>query len=351
MIERQLNEKNQALEISLIDLINFVKKYFLLLIIATFVSGIVGIIYSFTLPRKYTAQTILLPEYSMGGGNSFFSMAVGNERGGAEKLTPDLYPNILNSTPFGSHLLTVPVTDEFGASYPTLKKYLARESSQSGIVNWFNFFSKTPTTSKEQSKISTLPNILVLSSQENGLIGTATSLVTATVDTKNGIITLRCELEDPIVATILVEASKFYLINYVEEYRTSKTNAQVTFLEKRVAEAKKRQYSAEYALQNYRDRNRNAFLNVARIEEQRLQGEYTLSQSIYTDLTIKLEQARIKVKEEKPVFKVLEPSKVPLGKSSPKRPIIGLIFSVIGGLLTLFYIIFFREKLHLQLLK
>jgi uncharacterized protein involved in exopolysaccharide biosynthesis len=157
-------------------------------------------------------------------------------------------------------------------------------------------------------------------------------------------------MSDPVVAAILVEASKKYLINYVEEYRTSKTTNQVTFLQERVSESKSRQQKAEYALQSYRDRNRGSFLNVARIEEQRLQADYTLAQSIYSDLVVKLEQAKIKVKEEKPVFKILEPAKVPTNKSSPKRPIIAFIFAVAGGFLTFFYIIFFKEKYHLKLL-
>jgi uncharacterized protein involved in exopolysaccharide biosynthesis len=345
----QSNNNDQTLEISLIDLINFIKKYFLILIFAALASGIIGIIYSFTLPRKYTAQTILLPEYSMGGGNSFFSMAVGNDKGGAEKLTPDLYPNILNSAPFGKYLLTIPVADENNVQYQTLKQYLLRDST----ISLYNRFFSAPKESTAPKKVVASPqlsNIMILSGEESGLVRTATSLIAATVDGKNGIITLECELTDPYVAAILVESSKNYLINYVEDYRTSKTSEQVSFLEKQVIEAKRRQRDAEYALQSYRDHNRNAFLNVARIEEQRLQAEYTLSQSIYTDLTVKLEQAKIKVKEEKPVFKVLEPSRVPLDKSSPKRSIIGVIFALFGGLFTLIYIVFFKEKLHLKLL-
>jgi capsule polysaccharide export protein KpsE/RkpR len=349
MNHNQSKNNDQTLEITLVDLITFIKKYFLSLIFAALVSGVIGIVYSFTLPRKYTAQTILLPEYTMGGGNSFFSMAVGSDKGGAEKLTPDLYPNILNSAPFGKHLLTIPVTDKNNVQYKTLKAYLLRDST----VSFFKRFFSSPKEAATPKKIVNSPqlsNIMILSGEESGLVRAASSLVFAKVDTKNGIITLESELTDPFVAAILVEASKDYLIKYVEEYRTSKTGEQVTFLEKRMTEAKRRQQHAEYALQSYRDHNRNAYLNVARIEEQRLQAEYTLSQSIYSDLTIKLEQAKIKVKEEKPVFKVLEPSRVPLDKSSPNRPIVAVVFALLGGLFTLIYIVFFKEKLHLKLL-
>lgn len=351
MPESQKISGGNALELSLSDLILFFKKYLLVLIIAPIIFAILGVCFSFLISKKYTAQTILLPEYNMSKNNSFFSMAMGMERTGAEKLVPELYPNILSSTPFGQYILEQPVTDQSGREYKTLKAYLATQSKPGLMARLLGLFSsgkKEPVKSAKPGKLS--KDILVLSQNQMSLINSSKGLIQTTVDNKNGIITLACEMKDPVVAAILVELSKNYLVTYVEEYRTSKTEEQATFLEERVKEAKSRQQSAEYALQSYRDRNRNTFLNVARIEEQRLQSDFTLAQTIYSDLVSRLEQARVKVKEEKPVFKVLEPVKVPLGKSSPKRPIIGFIFGIAGAFITLLYIIFFREKYHRKLL-
>ncbi|MCF0074502.1 Wzz/FepE/Etk N-terminal domain-containing protein [Dyadobacter sp. CY261] len=338
------------LEVSLKDLIRFAKKYILLVIGSAVVCGILGIAFSFSVTKKYTAQTILLPEYSMGNDNSFFSMAMGSDRTGAEKLVPELYPNILSSTPFGQYLLKEKITDVNGRKYESLKEYMARDTSVSLLSKLTSIFKSSPPTKSGPPVSIPSPGIMSLSTQEQSRISGAIGLVRTNVDSKNGIITLESELTDPVVAAIVVEASKNYLVNYVEDYRTSKTSEQAIFLESRVTEAKKRQQNAEYALQSYRDHNRSAYLNVARIEEQRLQAEYTLAQSIYSDLIVKLEQARIKVKEERPVFKVLEPTKVPTSRSSPKRLTIGFIFGVIGAVLTMFYIVFFKEKFHLKLL-
>ena len=46
--------------------------------------------------------------------------------------------------------------------------------------------------------------------------------------------------------------------------------------------------------------------------------------------------AKIKVQEETPVFKTLEPAQVPLKKSGPKRTMIMAGFAIVGILLTLF---------------
>jgi uncharacterized protein involved in exopolysaccharide biosynthesis len=348
MLEQQKMPENRTLEVSLADVVLFLKNYLKFLILAPIFFAILGVCFSFLMTRKYTAQTVLLPEYNMGKSNSFFSMAMSMDKTGAEKLVPELYPNILNSTPFGQYLLTQPVMDENGHNYKTLREYLTKSRKPSFLSKILSFSGNNEPAKKP---ISTAPkDILMLSSSELGLVRSASSLIQTTVDSKNGIITLGCEMADPVVATILVESSKKYLVNYVEEYRTSKTEEQVTFLEERVAEVKARQQKAEYALQSYRDRNRNSFLNVARIEEQRLQSDFTVAQGVYSDLVTRLEQARIRVKEEKPVFKVLEPAKVPVGKSSPKRVVIGFIFGVAGGFFALMYIIFFKEKYHRRLL-
>ena len=337
----KLPDKN--IQIRIVDVIQFVQKYFIVIVLIAFISAVIGFAYSYTIEKTFKAKTLLLPEYSMGG-NSFFSAMTSQASDGAEKLTPDLYPTVLQSSEFGMYLLKQPVIDQNNKSFPTLKAYF-EQSVKPG------FFSSSAPTEKAPVKLVQAiklpnPDILSLSPEEEQAIGGAVGLVSVSVEKKDGVITIESEMTDPVVATQLVEAGKKYLVQYVEDYRTAKTQGEAKFLESRAKEARKRQQNAEYALQSYRDHNRNTFLNVARIEEQRLQSDYTLAQSIYADLVQRLEQANIKVKQEKPVFKVLEPAKIPFNKSGPKRILFALVFGIIGGIISLLYILFFREKIH-----
>ncbi|MCF0053990.1 Wzz/FepE/Etk N-terminal domain-containing protein [Dyadobacter sp. LJ53] len=348
MPEIQSDKNTDTLEISIFEVVGFFKKYLLVLIAAAILSAIIGVAFSFLLAKKYTAQTILLPELGSSRNSSFFSMALGAGSDPSGKLVPELYPNILSTIPFGQYLLKIPVVDENDVSYPSLESYMAKDSSQS-LLSRLLSFGRTP--NKSPKALTSNPNVKILAftPKQERMVNAAKGLVQATVGTTDGIITIESEMTDPVVAAMVVDASEKYLIDYVSDYTISKTTQQVDFLQKRVGEAKKRQQSAEYALQAYRDTHRNTFLNVARIEEQRLQAEYVLSQAIYSDLSTKLEQFKIREKEEKPVFKVLEPVRVPIAKSSPKRLFIAIIFSVLGIFITLTYIVFFKEKLHKQL--
>ena len=140
-------------------------------------------------------------------------------------------------------------------------------------------------------------------------------------------------MPDRVVAATVARLSLEYLTNYITSYRTEKSRNQVNFLERQVANAKSRYQTAEYALSSYRDKNRSLFLNTAKIEEQRLQADFLLTQNLFSELSKQLEQAKIKLSDEAPVFKILEPAQVPLKKSAPKRSLILIGFTIAGAFL------------------
>lgn len=329
-----------ASEIRFTDIILFVGKYIKLLMLIVIVSVVAGVAYSFTLRKRFEAKVSLLPEYGTSKRGSFSLLSAGLAGDGAEKLQPDLYPTIMQSSPFGEYLLKQPVVDQDNKSYKTLLDFL-RAQEKPGLLS--GLFSSSPKAPKKEVKLNK-EGILSYSLQEQSNIAGAISLLSAEVEQKSGVIQISAETVDPFVSAIIVEAAQKYLIDYVEDYRSSKASQRESLLADRVKEAKARLRTAEYALQSYRDQNRNIFSNTAKIEEQRLQAEYVLSESLYSDLVRRYEQAKVNVKEERPVFKVLEPVKVPLLKSSPKRLRIGLIWGFLGGFFTLLYILIFKEK-------
>lgn len=330
-----------ASEIRFTDIILFVGKYIKMLVLIAILSLIGGVLYSYTLTKKYEAKVSLLPEYGTSKRGSFSLLGAGLNGDGAEKLQPDLYPTIMQSSPFGEYLLKQPVVDQENKSYKTLLDFM-KAQAKPGLLSGL-FSSSSSKTPKKEIKLNK-EGILSYSRQEQSNIAGAISLLSAEVDQKSGVIEISAETIDPFVSAIVVEAAQKYLIDYVEDYRSSKASQREHLLADRVKEAKARLRTAEYALQSYRDQNRNIFSNTAKIEEQRLQAEYVLSESLYSDLVRRYEQAKVNVKEERPVFKVLEPVKVPLAKSSPKRLRIGLIWGFLGGFFTLLYIIIFKEK-------
>ncbi len=88
----------------------------------------------------------------------------------------------------------------------------------------------------------------------------------------------------------------------------------------------------------FRDRNQNIASAAAQNQLQSLEAEYNFAFNIYTELAKQVEQARLQVAKDTPIFSVIQPVYIPTEKSAPKRPLIILIFTILGFVFSLGYI-------------
>ena len=331
------------IEIRLSDIVQFFKRNRLRIIIGALIGLIIGGLYAFSKPNVYTAQVTVMPEVqskSASGLGNLGSLAglAGislDNLGGQDAIRPDLYPNVLQSVPFALDVLKQPVYSQKFKAKMTLQEFMNRMDETGFFRAVTGFFSGNKSGEKEeQSDPGNFSQAIQVTKQQDELIKSVQESASAVHDKKTGIITVTAVEPDPVVAATVARLSLEYLTNYVTTYRTEKARKQVAFLIQQVREARSRYQDSEYALSNYRDRNRSLFLNTAKIEEQRLQADYLLAQSVYNELSKQLEQAKIKVQEETPVFKMLEPPTVPLRKSGPKRTFIMLGFAALGAFLS-----------------
>lgn len=354
--KRQKSEQidEDEIEIRLSDIIQFLKDSRWAVLRWTVVSLIIGTLYSITKPNEFTGTVRVMPELrgsagtgGLGDLKSLAGLAGVNldNSNASEAIRPDLYPDIIQSLPFALHLLRQPVTTTDTDSVQTLQTYLIKQAN-SGFLSQIN----QAIFGQGVDKNTVLPKrgilAMQMTSQQEGLSKQINQRVTAIIDKKSGIVIITGKMPDPIVAATVARQTLDYLTNYVTSYRTGKSRHQVQFLSQQVRVAQQRYQESEAALSSYRDRNRSLFLNTAKIEEQRLQANYLLAQTVYNDLSKQLEQARIKVQEEVPVFQVLEQAHVPLHKSEPNRTIIVISFTIFGTLLGLaaFFVRWFVQR-------
>lgn len=341
--------KDDEIEIRLSDIVQFLKKNRRRILLGGMAGLVIGALYAFSKPNVYTSQVTVMPEIQskvggLGGLGSLAGLAgldISSATGGSvDAIRPDIYPDVLKSIPFALHLLSQPVYSEKLQAKMTLKEFIDRVNGRSFITRITDIVVGTNKEDKnEKLDPKNFSQAIEITKEQEKLIKIVQANSTAAYDKKTGILTLTTTEPDPVVAATEVRLSLEYLTNYVTTYRTEKARKQVSFLTQRVTEAKGRYQSAEYALSSYRDRNRSLFLNTAKIDEQRLQADYLLEQSVYNELSKQLEQAKIKVQDETPVFKVLEPPTVPLRKSGPKRTFIMIGFAAAGVIITLIILI------------
>ncbi len=160
------------------------------------------------------------------------------------------------------------------------------------------------------------------------------------MDDKSGVITISAEFPDPVLAAQLTEKTVHYLTSYITEYRIEKVRQNLDFIQEQHAKSKKEFINAQESLANFRDRNKNIVSARIQSEEDRLHAQYNLTFNVYNSLSQQLEQAKIKVQEETPVFKVLNPVQVPVEKSKPKRLFIIILWFLLGFVFTILFLFF-----------
>lgn len=338
------------IEINLADVFAFLKTNLRSILLGGIVAGIVGALYALSLQKEFTSSTQLMPELQsnsslskMGGLGALAGLAGVDlsQISNTEAVRPDLYPNIVQTLPFALFILEQNVYVSEYKKTMRLRDYFDKKNG-SWLGKLFNNNNKVSVSQRlDPQKLS---KSYELTKAQEDMVKSLHERILATFDRKTGIITIHTKMPDPVVSATTTQVAIEYLKEYVTGYRTDKARKQLKFLSDQVAEAKRRYQAAEVALAAYRDRNRFLVLEAAKIEEQRLQADFMLAQNVYNNLSQQHEQAKIRVEEETPVFKTLDPAVIPLKRSEPKRTIIVLIFAFLGSFLSSFFIFVRQTK-------
>jgi len=309
----------------------------------------IGMVIAFGTPKEYKSEiTLLVETEAMGGsmssllqqfgGLAGFNIGAGSEQ---EALSPELYPDVIKSTPFLLEVMDQKVTESKYDSTLTVAEYLDRHTKSSvidylkgntiglpgKIIRLFRNKSDEPQITSNNSQQSPLR----LSQKQTDLALALSDIIKTKVGESNNTLVISVELQDPVVAAQLADSVMKSLTRYIIDYRTQKAKVDLGFVEERQSESKERFSQAQMALAVFRDQNKNVILSSAQTIEQNLQAEYNLSFNLYNALCQQLEQAKIKVQEKTPVFKVIDPAKVSLQKSKPRRSMIFVAMVFLGG--------------------
>jgi uncharacterized protein involved in exopolysaccharide biosynthesis len=347
-------------EIDLIELIRHIWNGRWLIVKVTLAFMVLGLVIAFTSTEQFKAEARLLPEIrdTRGGASALLRQfgglgGLGNlSMAGAEgmdAIRPDLYPDVLKSTPFFIGLMehTINVNIDGRMEEITVFRYVDEQMTSTFWDGVIKYTIKLPWTvmglirgTEEEDITADLDtHIPQMSKAQYEAIKTLRDLIKAGIDQKSGIITVSAEFPDRRVAAQIAQYAVGYLTEYITEYRIQKAQKDLVFVEHRHNEKKQDFHNAQLTLARFRDANRNIISAAAQTEEQRLQDQYNLAFNVYNGLAQQLEQSRIKVQEETPVITILEPVGVPVERSKPRRGMVITVFTMLGVLLAVSFVI------------
>lgn len=328
-------EGDEIIKVDLMKYINPLLKHWKKIVLVGLCSAVIGVAYSFTLPREYKVTTKLAPELSLRS-NSLTSLAsiaginmnmLGNNN---DALLPTVYPDIISSVPFITSLFDMPVDNG------TLYDYVLNEQKQSlfkfllsvpgMFISWVKDIFMTEDDSVETKEIDNFK----LTKEQHSVFKALSKMISVSVDKKSFVVTITVIAQDKIVAADLARNVNENLRKYVVNYRTDKTRQIVDYLKDALVQARDDYYDSQSKYALYVDRHQNVTQQADQVERQRLQNDMNLNFQLFSTVSQQLQQQELQLQQETPVFAEVIPATVPLRKYKPMRLRFFVVFFILG---------------------
>ena len=351
------NNNNDEEEIDLLEIASKLWKSRRTIFIYCGIGAILGLIVAFSIPKEYTTTIKIAPELNGSGGGagklgSLASMAginLGSANSGADAVMPQLYPDVLSSTPFLVGLFDVPVTEsKTDATYPL---YTYIEDHTHGT--WWSYLLSLPFKAiggimsvirgddeEGDGDCDGKINSFRLTKDQEAVKKALSVRIVCSYDQETGVNTISVTMQNPLVSALLADTVAVHLQKFITEYRTSKARQDLAYAEQLNQEARKEYYDAQQRLADYLDRNQNLSYYSAQVTRDRLTNESNLAFSLFNQTSQQLQMAKAKVQETTPVYATVEPATVPIKPSKPSKPMILIGFVFLGAVIASAKILF-----------
>jgi uncharacterized protein involved in exopolysaccharide biosynthesis len=326
----------------------------------------IGLIVAYTSPKKFSVSVTLLPSVEKKGGNlgglsALAGMAginLGSMMGDASGIPSELYPQVVGSVPYLMELMNEKLTwKKYGTISFVEKIKLDSVPSTFSIIKKYSiglpWTIKAALSSSENDEIGQIGGeesesrgYFILSATENSAINTLKAAISVAQDKKSGLVRMDVTMGEPLLTAQLADKAVQALQRYIIEFKTKQSAEKLKFIQDRYVEAKLNYEASQRAFFSYKDDHRNFVMERMDLEYQRLSDAYDIASVIYKGLAQQQEQAKITVKEESPVFTVLEPVVVPTEKSAPRKGMIMAVSLFLGlflGVAAIFGILVFNN--------
>jgi len=332
-----------------IDLIALIKQLWLsrtITIKITLGFLVLGVLVALLSPTVYTASSTFIPQSSSSGGSSSLSgvaSLVGINLGGnvaGSEIPPSIYPQIIQSVSFKRELLAANIS---GNEMPikTLKEFLLEKNDGVEIISVIKKYTiSLPFTilaaikGVPEETVGSSSNLLIVSSEEENLFKKMGGLLSLSVNAKEGFVTLSVSMSSASEAAYTANAAQGILQKTVIDYKIKSAKELLSFNKRELALKKIEFDSLQNKLALFKDGNLNIIDSRFENELSKIESEFQVVNAVYQELNKQLEQAKLQVSKDTPIFSIINPVTIPNIRSAPKRSLIVLIYGFLGFVLS-----------------
>ena len=327
-----------------IDLIALLKTVFTarrFVLRTTTLFAVIGIVVALVSPVSYTASSTFMPQLSegrssssLGGLASLAGINLSAVLGGqTQEISPSLYPQITKSIPYRLSLLNEPV----GPNDMSMRAYILENASGPSVLSTIKKYTiglpGLLFSGSESVSDNSEASLLTIREEDKKLFEYLDGVLTIEVDEKEGLVSLHAELDDRLVAARLAQAATDLLQRNVIAFKSQSARNNLDFIERQF-ESKRQEFERiQDSIAIFKDQNLNITSTLYQNQLTRLESQFTVTSSVFQELAGQVEQAKIQVNKDTPIFTIIEPVSVPLERTKPKRSLIVVIWTFLGGVL------------------
>jgi hypothetical protein len=333
--------KEDHFEEDSIDLIEIFKsiykerKLLIKVVIASFALGIIVALFS---SNQYTSNSTFIPQIndeskpnsSLSGLASLAGINL-NQSSGSE-LSPLLYPEILNSNPYRLDLLSSKILYE--SESISIRDFILLQNNFFGLIKKYTIglpgliisALKSDDTTNNEFDL----NIYKISEEDYNLFKSLDDLLNISINEDEGLITLSSTDSNIIIPAQIVRNAEEILQQKIIELRVKSSQEFLNFSENQFKNKTNELNKLLDRIAIFRDQNLNINSSLYQNKLDRLLSEAQILQTVVQQLASQVEQAKLQVSKDTPVFTVIKPVSIPFKKSAPSRTLIVIIFVFMG---------------------
>ena len=331
-----------------IDLVGLLRKIYLekiFILKVSIVAVLFGVIFALFQPNEFTSSTTFIPQLSSGvntGGSSLSGLAslaginIGSMESSSE-FPPTLYPQVVNGVPFKLDLLSNEI--KINNKVVLVRDYFLEKKSSFNIIGTIKKYtiglpSLILSSFKDESEILNKSIIYSVTQEDKALFELINNNLSLSINEKEGFITISFTDSNKNVAAQITQIAQNLLQEKIIEFKNMSSKEMLDFALKQYSEKKDLYEKLQDERALFVDKNINISSSLFQNKLSRLDSEVNILESIVQQLASQVEQAKLQVNKDTPVFTTIQPVTIPYERSAPKRSLTVILFAFLGLVLS-----------------
>ena len=192
---------------------------------------------------------------------------------------------------------------------------------------------------KDQKELVHELEIYSITQEDQNLFQKLDKRLSLSINEKEGFITISYTDSNKNVAAQITQIAQNLLQEKIIEFKNKSSKEMLDFATKQYSDKKESYEKLQDERAIFVDKNINISSSLFQNKLSRIESEVNISESIVQQLASQVEQAKLQVNKDTPVFTTIKPVTIPFERSAPKRSLIVIVFAFLGLVLSIGYVL------------